>query len=285
MVYLSLDDVPEDEYDPALDGDDSVHGPTGKANGEDPLDLFSVVPKQRGAKVVPFRRSLKRGSRGRDVVAVKRALSRALPRIFRWQKRFSPIFGPFTIRALKHFQRTRGLKPDGQYGPKTHAKLARHFDDYAVKYLWRAKAGKTGEAAKRDAIVAAAYLTYRNRHSIGYTQGPSRMMGVTHRLKPPRFPTWADCSAICTWYYYVAGAPDPNGRGYDGFGFTGTMRAHGHEVSSPQPGDDVHYGSGTGRHVGTSVGGSRHIGHGSSAGPLLLGNWYRDDLSHYRSHF
>lgn len=42
-----------------------------------------------------------------------------------------------------------------------------------------------------------------------------------------------DCSAFATLVYKEAGAPDPNGRGYDGYGYTGTLAAYGTRVSGP----------------------------------------------------
>jgi cell wall-associated NlpC family hydrolase len=32
-----------------------------------------------------------------------------------------------------------------------------------------------------------------------------------------------DCSGFATLCYYLGGAPDPNGRGYDGYGWTGSL--------------------------------------------------------------
>jgi hypothetical protein len=64
-------------------------------------------------------------------------------------------------------------------------------------------------------------------------------------------PLTLDCSAsvtvICKW----AGAPDPNGRGYDGYGFTGSLLDHLPHIDRQHArrGDLVVYGPGTGEHV------------------------------------
>jgi hypothetical protein len=89
-----------------------------------------------------------------------------------------------------------------------------------------------------------------------------------------------DCSSAYTGCCWIAGIPDPNGRGYDGYGFTGTMIRNGRRVDTPQPADAVFYGrdrNGNPTHVAMYVGGGKVISHGSSAGPLLLDIRYRHD--------
>jgi cell wall-associated NlpC family hydrolase len=53
-----------------------------------------------------------------------------------------------------------------------------------------------------------------------------------------------DCSEFVTLVYKAAGVVDPNGRGYNGTGYTGTLVANGTRTSNPQPGDLVFYGTG-----------------------------------------
>lgn len=57
--------------------------------------------------------TLKRGSRGADVVTLQKKLNVAA----------DGIFGPNTEEALKAFQKSAGLTPDGVAGPKTWAAL------------------------------------------------------------------------------------------------------------------------------------------------------------------
>lgn len=59
-----------------------------------------------------------------------------------------------------------------------------------------------------------------------------------------------DCSGTVTLCYKLAGAPDPNGLGYSGQGYTGTLVDHGKQISLAQvkPGDVVIYGPGEGVH-------------------------------------
>src|SRR5688500_2077727 len=87
--------------------------------------------------------------------------------------------------------------------------------------------------SKREKIVSTAMLRYRNRYGIHYTQSSLRMSGVRNRIKPPAYGRYEDCSSFATWCYWVAGVNDPNGRGYDGFGYTGTLANFGRKISFP----------------------------------------------------
>src|SRR5262249_27972434 len=97
-----------------------------------------------------------------------------------------------------------------------------------------------------------------------------------------------------TWTYFVAGAPDPNGHGYDpNAAWTLTLGTHGEslgtsrsqQLSRAQPGDLVFYGSGLPwEHVAIYVGGGQVVSHGGEAGPLLLPVDYRSDRGDIRSY-
>ena len=68
----------------------------------------------------------------------------------------------------------------------------------------------------RRGIVAAARWGIRNEPRIHYAQ--VRPIPLTRKL-----PLTTDCSGFATLCYFLAGAPDPNGRRYDGSGWTGTL--------------------------------------------------------------
>jgi cell wall-associated NlpC family hydrolase len=68
----------------------------------------------------------------------------------------------------------------------------------------------------RGRIVAAARWGIRNEPRIHYAR--VRPIPLTRAL-----PLTTDCSGFATLCYYLAGAPDPNGRDYDGTGWTGTL--------------------------------------------------------------
>ena len=94
----------------------------------------------------------------------------------------------------------------------------------------------------RQAIVAAARWGIRNEARIHY--GEVRPIPLTRRL-----PLTLDCSGFVTLCYFLAGAPDPNGLGYDGDGWTGTLLRHMQHVAEPQEGDAVVFGAYPGHHA------------------------------------
>lgn len=127
---------------------------------------------------------------------------------------------------------------------------------------------------EREDVVGHGLWSYDNRDQIGYSQ-----VDRWGDLHDPRHLPWeADCSShfttICSW----AGCPDPNGHGYGGVMFTGTIKAWLPALARVEdllPADPVVYGPGSGQHVAFVV---RDAGtsdplmcsHGQQAGPLLV---------------
>ena len=103
----------------------------------------------------------------------------------------------------------------------------------------------------RSKIVEWAKWGVANHAGFTYTEGPQRMEGIGH----PGVPCHADCSAFVTLCYNWSGAPDPNGLGYNGTGYTGTLLGHGTPITKEQalPGDIIVYGPGTGWHTALIV--------------------------------
>ncbi|HVH52092.1 MAG TPA: hypothetical protein VM690_08090, partial [Gaiellaceae bacterium] len=87
----------------------------------------------------------------------------------------------------------------------------------------------------RQAIVAAARWGIRNEPLIHYAE--VRPIPLARRL-----PITTDCSGFVTLCYFLAGAPDPNGREYDGEGWTGTLLRHMTHVEEPRAADCVRRG-------------------------------------------
>lgn len=133
----------------------------------------------------------------------------------------------------------------------------------------------------RQLIVAAAKKANKQQNRYRYEQ--------IRPYPPSLFPTDSvsilhiDCSAFVTLCYKTAGvSPDPNGLGYNGSGYTGTLAANGKRTSDPQPGDLVFYGSGPPYgHVAIYIGGGKVIGMGGTPGPLELDVKYRSDFAGY----
>lgn len=232
------------------------------------------------SRVIPFGRILRSGARGKDVQAIKRGLAHAGHGKLTWAVRSGPIMGVFAVRHLKAFQKKSNLSVTGVYNAGTHQRLAKHFDDYAFYLYTGAKPGpkETPEERKRRLIVAAALLGHAKRAAIHYTQTARRMQGVREKIRPPAVPSYEDCSSFATWLYWTAGANDPNGLGYNGMGYTGTLCRQGRAVplAGAKPGDLVFYGSGPPwGHVAIYVGGGKVVSHGSEGGPYLIPVNYR----------
>lgn len=295
MVYTSLDEVPVDEYDPINypDGDNSVLAEYAALKGLPYTDQERVLSAQRNAdanlrlmlnrkNVVPLPRTLYYKTlmmQGDDVLACQRALASAG---FRKWGNFTRFFGKGMKKNVSEFQEKHGMKRDGIYDLAVHKKLARYYDQYGT-FLMN-KTNKRINQSPRTVIVAYATFGYNNRDKIHYTQSSLRMYGVRNKVRPPKIPYYEDCSSFATWCYWGAGVSDPNGLGYNGWGYTGTLAQNGSRTSSPQPGDLAFYGRYPYGHVVIYIGNGRCIGHGSERGPVLSNVYYRSDFSHFRTY-
>jgi peptidoglycan hydrolase-like protein with peptidoglycan-binding domain len=226
-------------------------------------------------------RQIELGSRGRDVLALKRVLRRL--GYLEAKGELGRTFGKDTEAAVRAYQRDKNLEVDGQVGPLTFASLLPNYTAAERALVKRVDA--TRIRGTRHKVVATAFCGYDNRDSIHYTQDGRRMEGVRTHLKPPKFPSYEDCSSFATWCYWAAGAPDPNGLGYNGQGYTGTQVQHGKTTNDLRPGDLVFYGAGSvPGHVAVYVGNGKVVSHGSENGPYLLAIDYRSDRSQVRSY-
>ena len=121
----------------------------------------------------------------------------------------------------------------------------------------------------REKIVTAARWGIAHEPRIHY--GEVRPMPLARTL-----PLTTDCSGFVTLCYFLAGAPDPNGLGYDGQGWTGTLLRHLDPVvrSAVRPGDLVVWGAYPGRHVSLVLepDGADPLlcSHGQERGPLAV---------------
>lgn len=196
----------------------------------------------------------------------------------RWSEHFTKNMGDTAVGALRHFQRSRGLKADGVYGEATHRKLRRYFDAYGA-HLMRSYVQRPGESRQRAIIVSWAIFSYHNapRH---YSQLPAARAPYYRHTRPPDMWYSADCSGFALWCLWGAGVPTSACGPYDGW--TGSMQEHGRVVSlrDAKPGDMVFYHN----HVAVYVGNNRIVSHGHEGGPFLVNVWYRSDLREVRSY-
>lgn len=257
-------------------------------------------------KRAPYPGALSLGSTGEPVVLLKRALR--LAGLLPGKGKPTGFLGPFARRALVRLGDARQLpalekpgrvrqgervvqvfKSGGIYGPHAHIKLANYYDDYGASRL-RAISRARQVATIQAAGIAACNLVINNRGVIHYTQSALRMSGVRGHLAPPRFGHWEDCSSEATWIAWVMDQtarriggryPDPNGRAYDGEGFTGTLTAHGVPVSAAggvPAFTMVFYGWPIG-HVVVKKAMDRCMSMGSEAGPLDESVFYRPPVT------
>jgi peptidoglycan hydrolase-like protein with peptidoglycan-binding domain len=202
---------------------------------------------------VPLPRSLVFGSKGPDVIAVKRALSRA--GFMEWGN-FTNVYGVGMRNAVYALHKKHGRKPAG-YGPRAHNDLedskavsnkGMAFDPIAVKIMEAEyeKYHVSPEDIIRGNIVAAWRRMYASRGSIRYSQHRPFLHGVDMNF---RVPAGIDCSGTMTLGYDAANAKSPNVFAgsrlpYNGTGYTGTLMAGGTKCRrlDMEPGDMVMYG-------------------------------------------
>jgi cell wall-associated NlpC family hydrolase len=88
-------------------------------------------------------------------------------------------------------------------------------------------------------------------------------------------PLATDCSGFATLCYYLAGAPDPNGLGYIGQGYTGSLLRHLPHVQAGQAraGDIVVWGTYPGHHCAVVLQTGEDpllASHGGESGPIEI---------------
>lgn len=303
QVYLSFAEAPVDRYDWTLDGDNSALADapwanpdakplSGRASADlrakltalSPARLSATTPKAAARRIVPHPRDLHFGSVGFDVLALQRALSVAGLRT--WGT-FTRTYGIGTRRQVERFQQTHGLHADGVYGVLTHRKLGPFYDARGIWLLHHVHIIAPAQRSQAR-LLAAATILYNRRAVVHYTEGPARMWIVRNRYTLEGLGTmaqdWEDCSSSITGIYDIADLLDPNGLGFDGLGFTGTLAEHGVSIglNQAQIGSLGFYGHFPYSHVILNVGVNRWFSHGSEAGPLLLPASYRPDLGDVR---
>jgi hypothetical protein len=159
---------------------------------------------------------------------------------------------------------------DGVFGERIRAFLS--GEPLPKDFVDRMQVRKHSQAKQltlREKIVENALWGIANEPRIHYSN--SRPIDGLHQAH--KLPLNTDCSGFVTLCYAWAGAPDPNGRGYNGQGFTGDILQHGRRIprSALQPGDLVVFGPGTGEHVVMVIQLAADplvVSHGQEKGPL-----------------
>lgn len=258
---------------------------------------------------VKFMREIRQGMIGKDVLAHKRALSRARPDLYPWPgkgKGFTPLAGDLFMDAIVKYKKAHRLGTARVLGGVCHESLERqHRKGHSTEWAFDALAIQLAkeywdehhispETRVRNAIVQAGFFWYAHRAAIAYSQYRPFQQG-----KPPWVPYHWDCSAFTTNCHYAGGAPNPNGRPWDHLGYTGTLMSRGVRVGSVnnlKPGDMIFYGfarqsdafpAGSPTHVALYVGvvnGSHMVLSMGSYPMKYIAYNYRHDVNHYRTY-
>jgi hypothetical protein len=198
--------------------------------------------------------TLKAGMRNKAVLAMQNGLHRALAAKKLPHKNLrNGAFGSLTVEDVGRFKRTYDRK--GAVDRKTFGSLAWNqlepylgaYDRTLIRQYKEALAARIEAArkaaeeaksagARRARVGQVALRFYRERYRYRYAQVRPYSKALFSGGR------YYDCSSSNTVQYYVAECPDPNGRGFDGYGFTGTLWPRGSATSSPRVGDLAFYG-------------------------------------------
>lgn len=200
----------------------------------------------------PLARPLYLGTKGKDVVAVKRSLSRA--GYMQWGS-FTEVYGEHARVAVHDFQKDHGLAPAG-YGQRTHnALLAAHrkgssewaWDSYSITLMHEEYVLLHISPEERIRKQGIQMLRYLYEHSLVTAYSQARPYPLIHLGDP--VPRRLDCSGLAGLSHYAAGARNPNVQGgyrlpWNGEGYTGTLLNGGTRTTKDRlkPLDFVFYG-------------------------------------------
>lgn len=286
LDYNTEDEIPEEwrDHDNSLLAATAGHGLIVPMADAKLKALVALQPPPPKVLVVPYRGETKPGAKGPHVVAYKRAISRAEPKIYGWRKTFTLVYGPDFKKAVIAFQKAKKLNADGVIGPLTHKAIARYFQAFEQQLYASAQIETNPNAIARGKVLSYTAFLYNNRAAIHYTEGPLRMYGLRNHIIPPHVTPYEDCSSMFKYVSWISGLPSPDHLGYgQPYGFTGTMIEAGTKIMSAAEtlvGDAAFYGgSWIPGHVAMVIGNgaSRVFSHGSEIGPLILPSGYRAD--------
>ena len=202
-----------------------------------------------------------------------------------WQTKKDGQYGEHTVHAVALSAWSIGIGDEDLAPLKDHGACSqqlqtwiRHPEERNDAQKERAEKIKDEVAKKieehknaRSGILEVAKWGCAHEPEIHYQQ-LRPMDGIN---SPHKLPLHTDCSGFATLAYKWAGGPDPNGSGFNGLGFTGTMLGHCRHVSksAAKPGDLVVFGAYPGTHVVILVEDGSHadplcVSHGQEAGPI-----------------
>lgn len=184
-------------------------------------------------------------------------------------------YGPATGAAVQRAKWELGY-PDAKCDQAAGQQLVKYLEGAALPADFQARrAARRHDQAQaltiREQIVAVARWGIQHEPEIHYRQ--SRPIDGLHEAR--KLPLNTDCSGFSTLCYAWAGAPDPNGLGYSGGGYTGTLLQNMRRIpkSAVQPGDLVVWGAAPGHHVALVLEPGPDpllASHGQEKGPMAI---------------
>jgi peptidoglycan DL-endopeptidase CwlO len=190
-------------------------------------------------------------------------------------------FGPQTLRAVKRFQRSRGLLVDGEVGVHTRAALGIPLNRHVVHGGYRGGGGTPGGGGRSHKH--GNRHNHHHHHSGGSSLGARAVALAKRELGTPyvwggESPSGFDCSGLVEYVYArlgvhlprVAAAQYSAGRHvsrrslrtgdlvfFNGLGHVGIYIAGNRFIHSPHAGDVVRISTMTGWYADTYVGATR----------------------------
>lgn len=194
------------------------------------------------------------GQKGNPVRALQRSLRAALlAKGAETDNLRNGVYGEGTRKDVARFKKLNRMPAlgkdfggDGEWGA-----IMPHVSKADAQILAKEAEARAEKRAKDKAAAAAAAVVSASTRIAAvalrfYAERDHYVYRQTRPMPADLFSAAAynrlDCSASSTLIYKAAGLPDPNGRGYDGYGFTGTLWPRGVLVRSPQAGDLAFYG-------------------------------------------
>ena len=107
---------------------------------------------------VKFPRKIRRGNSGKDVLAHKRAISRARPDFYPWHD-FTPYAGDKFMRAVIKWKKSRGMNSQPIIGKTAHERLERtHRKDHPKQWAfdpqaqsnWQVNFGSSSRSRRKE---------------------------------------------------------------------------------------------------------------------------------------
>jgi hypothetical protein len=206
---------------------------------------------------------------GADVVALQQLLAPYHP------GPVDGLYGPLTAAAVERATWALGY-PRAACDGTARASLAAYLAGKPLPFGYAERSnGRAADAARSPALRASIVSVARwgIEHAAGIHYGAVRPIeGLRHRCE---LPLRTDCSGFVTLCYAWAGAPDPNGLGYSGQGYTGTLLAHMRPLplDGVETADLVVWGSPPGVHVALVLEPGPNpllCSHGREQGPLAI---------------